>query len=60
MSLAGILSTSRATHENLPTRVANVFGGKTLTVSMSGSEVVSDALCCMSVPMLSGATGHGV
>ena len=59
MSLAGILSTSRATHENLPTRVANVFGGKSLTVSMSGSEVVCDALC-MSVPMLSGATGHGL
>ncbi|XP_022797311.1 renin receptor-like isoform X2 [Stylophora pistillata] len=43
VSLAGILSTSRATHENLPTRVANVFGGKSLTVSMSGSEVLAAA-----------------
>ena len=39
-SLAGILSTSSVTQENLPTRVTNVFGGKSLTVSVSGSELV--------------------
>lgn len=40
-SLAGILSTSSVTQENLPTRVTNVFSGKSLTVSVSASELVS-------------------
>jgi len=40
-SLGGILSTSSVTQENLPTRVTDVFGGKSLTVSISGSELVS-------------------
>ena len=40
-SLGGILSTSSVTQENLPTRVTDVFGGKSLTVSVSGSELVS-------------------
>ncbi|KAJ7373439.1 Renin receptor [Desmophyllum pertusum] len=42
-SLGGILSTSSVTQENLPTHVTNVFGGKSLTVSVSGSELLAAA-----------------
>lgn len=42
-SLAGILSTSSVTQENLPTRVTDVFGGKSLAVSVSGSELLAAA-----------------
>lgn len=42
-SLGGILSTSGVTQENLPTRVTDVFGGKSLTVSVSGSELLAAA-----------------
>ncbi|KAL9965135.1 hypothetical protein ACROYT_G028891 [Oculina patagonica] len=42
-SLGGILSTSSVTQENLPTRVTDVFGGKSLTVSVSGSELLAAA-----------------
>lgn len=42
-SLAAILSTSSVTQENLPTRVTGAFGGKSLTVSVSGSELLAAA-----------------
>lgn len=40
-SLGGILSTSGVTQENLPTRVTDVFDGKSLAVSLSGSELLA-------------------
>ncbi|XP_068734790.1 uncharacterized protein [Montipora capricornis] len=41
--LAGVLSTSSVTQENLPSRVTTMFGGKSLTVSVSGSELLAAA-----------------
>ncbi|KAK2573507.1 ATPase H(+)-transporting accessory protein 2 [Acropora cervicornis] len=42
-SLAGVLSTSSVTQENLASRVTTLFGGKSLTVSASGSEMLAAA-----------------